>query len=299
MTTTQVNQQIDTINKGKLDDIEVKEIFFNDNYLIEETDKKLIDVQKVESDVKLLLNNYKSNEYLQYNKLLNKIPKIFGKKTFNIEYKKESIKIHKIKKDGESSLVHNIVKPIISNIINFEGELHNINYQRSTLKKSYVEYITDENVSLADKNKFIKDKNTFIELLEKYYTHKNYYMIVNNLVGSENYTTISISSYLPFINTKTEYDNQLFFSQYKINPEVIEEINENKIKSLDNFNNIRENLSINNDNELREIIKQYLNKDDKEVVNKINKVIKEQDEDINYIVERLPKIEQELHKYLE
>jgi hypothetical protein len=299
MTTTQVNQQIDTINKGKLDNIEVKEIFFNDNYLIEETDKKLIDVQKVESDVKQLLNNYKSNEYHQYNKLLNKIPKIFGKKTFKIEYKKESIKIYKIKKDGESTLIHNIVKPIISNIINFENELHNINYQRTSLKKTYVEHVTGENVSLADKNKFIKDKNTFIELLEKFYTHKNYHMIVNNLVGSENYTTISISSYLPFINTKTEYDNQLFFSQYKINPEVIEEINENKIKSLNNFNNIRENLSLNNDKELKEIIKQYLNKDDKEVVNKINKVIKEQDEDINYIVERLPKIEQELHKYLE
>ena len=278
---------------------ETKQLFFHDEYLIENTDKKLIDIEKVENNVRRMINNYKSTEYNKYVKLLFKLPKIFGKKTFKIEYKKESIKVHKFKKDGDTQLLHNIVKPVINDVMDFESSLHSINHSRKLLKNKYLEYITEDNVSLADKNKFIKDKSSFIELLEDYYSQKNYYMIINNLVGSDNYTNISISNYQPFMNSKGEYDNQLFVSQYKINPEVIDEINEIKIKSLDKFNNIKENIKLNNKKELNEIIKSYLNKEDSEINKKINRVIKEQNEEILYVVDRLPKIDSDLFKYLE
>ena len=299
-TNIQNNQNIDNVTN---DDSKLmkskKNIFFHDEYLIEETDKKLIDVEKVENNVRRMINNYKSSEYNNYNKILNKLPKIFGKKTYKIEYKKESIKVHKFKKDGDTQLLHNIVKPIINNIMDFENTLHSINHSRKLLKNKYLELITEDNVSLADKNKFTKDKLSFIELLEDYYSQKNYYMMINNLVGSDNYTNISISNYQPFINSKGDYDNQLFMSQYKINPEVIEEINEIKINSLNKFNNIKENMQLNNNKELKEIIKNYLNKEDSEINKKINQVIKEQNEEILYVVDKLPKIDPDLDKYLE
>jgi hypothetical protein len=305
MTTIEGNPSIKNSNSVNIEhietseNIEIKQLFFHDEYLIEETDKKLIDVDKVENNVRRMIDNYKSTEYANYNKILNKLPKIFGKKTFKIEYKRESIKVHKFKKDGDTQLLHNIVKPVINDIIDFEEKLHNINHSRKVLKNKYLEYITEDNISLADKNKFIKDKTSFIELLENYYTHKNYYMIINNLVGSNNYTNISISNYQPFINSKGEYDNQLYVSQYKINPEVIEEINENKIKSLDKFNDIKENIELNNKKELNDLIKKYLDKEDTEINKKINQVIKEQNEEILYIIDRLPKIDSDLNKYLE
>jgi hypothetical protein len=296
---TTIEENPPNTNNTDTEEVEIKQIFFHDEYLIENTDKKLIDVEKVENNVRNMINNYKSKEYTNYIKILNKLPKIFGKKTFKIEYKKESIKVYKFKKDSDTQLLHNIVKPTIVDVMNFESSLHHINHTRNMLKNSYLEYITEDNVSLADKNKFIKDKADFINLLEDYYTQKNYYMVINNLVGSEKYTNISISNYQPFMNSKGEYDNQLFVSQYKINPEVIEEINENKIKSLDKFNNIRENIQLNNQKELNELIKVYLDKEDNYINKKINKVIKEQNEEILYIIDRLPKIDSNLDKYLE
>jgi hypothetical protein len=299
MTTIEGNQSIENSNSENSENSETKQLFFHDEYLIEETDKKLIDVEKVENNVRRMINNYKSSEYNNYNKILNKLPKIFGKKTFKIEFKRESIKVHKFKKDGDTQLLHNIVKPVIKDIIDFEENLHTINHSRRVLKNKYLEYITEDNVSLADKNKFIKDKTSFIELLENYYTHKNYYMIINNLVGSEKYTNISISNYQPFMNSKGEYDNQLFMAQYKISPEVIEEINENKMKSLDKFNNIKENMQLNDKKELNDLIKSYLDKEDSNINKQINQVIKEQNEEILYVIDRLPKIDSDLNKYLE
>jgi hypothetical protein len=281
------------------EDVEIKHIFFHDEYLIEDTDIKLIDIEKVENNVRKMLDNYKSTEYNNYNKILHKLPKIFGKKTYKIEYKRESIKVYKFKKDGDTLLLHNIVKPIINDMIDFESTLHHIKHRRNLLKNDYLEFITEDNVSLADKNKFIKDKTSFINLLEDYYSQKNYYMLINNLVGSENFTNISISNYQPFMNNKGEYDNQLFVSQYKINPEVINEINETKIESLDKFNNIKENMKLDNKKELNELIKSYLDREDKDITKKINKVIKEQNEEIVYIIDRLPKIDSDLNKYLE
>ena len=296
---TTIEKNTPNKNNTNSEEVETKHIFFHDEYLIEDTDKKLIDVEKVENNVRKMLNNYKSTEYTNYNKILHKLPKIFGKKTYKIEYKRESIKVYKFKKDGDTELLHNIVKPIINDIIDFESSLHHINHKRNLLKNDYLEFITEDNVSLADKNKFIKDKTSFINLLEDYYSQKNYYMIINNLVGSENFTNISISNYQPFMNNKGEYDNQLFVSQYKINPEVINEINETKIDSLDKFNNIKENMQLNNKKELNELIKSYLDREDKDITKKINKVIKEQNEEIAYIIDRLPKIDSDLNKYLE
>lgn len=300
-TNIQNNQNIDNVtnNDSNSNKEEVKHIFFHDEYLLEDTDKKLIDVESVESQVKKMLNNYSSEEYKNYNIILDKIPKIFGKKSFVIDYKKESIKIYKLKKDGDKELIHNIIKPDIQDIIDFESTVHDINHSRDKLKKAYLEYITEDNVSLADKNKFVKDKKSFIELLETYYTHKNYHMIINNLLGSEKFQNISISNYLPFLKSNGEYDNKLFFSQYKINPEVIEEINQSKIKNLDVFNNIKENIQLNNKKELHELIKSYLNKEDSEINKKINKVIKEQNEEILHVINRIPKIDSNLNKYLD
>lgn len=300
-TNIQNNQNIDNVtnNDSNSNKEEVKHIFFHDEYLLEDTDKKLIDVESVESQVKKMLDNYSSEEYKNYNIILDKIPKIFGKKSFVIDYKKESIKIYKVKKDGDKELIHNIIKPVIQDIIDFKHTIYDINYSRDKLKKEYLEYITEDNVSLADKNKFIKDKKSFIELLETYYTHKNYYMIINNLLGSEKFKNISISNYLPFLKSNGEYDNKLFFSQYKINPEVIEEINQYKIKNLDVFNNIKENMQLNNKKELHELIKSYLNKEDSEINKKINKVIKEQNEEILYTINRIPKIDSSLNKYID
>lgn len=297
-TTVQKQDNMDNIDNKEMN-IDTKQVFFHDEYLLEDSDKKLINIETVESEVEKMLNNYKSKEYADYNSILNKLPKIFGKKSFGIEFKKESIKVYKIKKDGDKELIHNIIKPIIKDIIDFKHSIHEINHTREKLKKEYLEYITEDNVSLSDKNKFTKDKNNFINLLETYYINKNYYMIINNLLGSENFQNISISNYLPFLNTNGEYDNKLFFSQYKINPEVIEEINQNKIKSLDNFNNIKVNMELNNDKELQSIIKSYLNKEDKEINKKINQVVKEQNEEILYLIDRLPKLDTNLVKYLD
>ena len=215
-------------------ELESKQVYFNDEYLIEDTDKKLINVEHVEKKVDELISNYKSDSYNNYNKLLHKIPKVFGKKGFIIEYKNESIKIYKVKKD-DKKLIHNIVKPKINELLDFNDELLSIRHTRNQLKTQYLDYIKKENVSLTDKNKFTKDKNNLIEKLENYYIQKNYYMIINNLVGSDNFNNISIGSYLPYLNSKAEYDSKLFFSHYKINPEIIDELNQNKISSLDNI----------------------------------------------------------------
>ena len=78
-------------------------------------------------------------------------------------------------------------------------------------------------------------------------------------------------------------------SQYKISPEVIEEINENKMKSLDKFNHIKENMQLNNKKELNDLIKSYLDKEDSNINKQINQVIKEQNEEILYVIDKTTK----------
>jgi hypothetical protein len=58
-------------------------------------------------------------------------------------------------------------------------------------------------------------------------------------------------------------------------------------------------MQLNNKKELNELIKNYLNKEDEDIIKKINKVIKEQNDEITYIIDRLPRIDSDLDKYLE
>ena len=47
-------------------------------------------------------------------------------------------------------------------------------------------------------------------------------------------------------------------------------------------------MELNNNKELHELIKSYLKKDNLEINKKVNNVIMEQNEEIKYVVDRLP-----------
>lgn len=284
-----------------------KLIYFDHDKLLDISDNQLIDVTKIEEQVLQNVNNYKSEEYSNYLKILKKIPKIFGKKTYQIEYTKEAILIYKLikknktkddKGDNHREILHKIQKPILSQLPNREQSKLDLEHIRNDLKKQYINYVEQDNVSLTDKSQFIKQKEEFISKLEEYYIDMNYYYSVNNLKENDNDKHISVANYKIFMNEKAEYDNKLFLSHYRINSEIINEINQHKSDNLDKYNSINEQIELENNKELEKTIQEYLNKDDTEITKKLRKVIKQQNNMIDYKITKLPVIDNKLLNYL-
>ena len=284
-----------------------KLIYFDNDNLLDISDNQLIDVTKIEEQVLQNVNNYKSEEYSNYLKILKKIPKIFGKKTYQIEYTKDTILIYKLikknktkddKGDNHREILHKIQKPILLQLPNREQTKLDLEHIRNDLKKQYINYVEQDNVSLTDKSQFIKQKEEFISKLEEYYIDMNYYYSVNNLKENDNDKHISVANYKIFMNEKAEYDNKLFLSHYRINSEIINEINQHKSDNLDKYNLINEQIELENNKELEKTIQEYLNKDDTEITKKLKKVIKQQDNMIDYKITKLPVIDNKLLNYL-
>lgn len=288
-------------------DTEGKIIYFDPDNLLDISDNQLIDITKIEEKVLQNVNNYKSEEYSNYLKILKKIPKIFGKKTYQIEYTKDAILIYKLikknktkddKGDNHREILHKIQKPILSQLPNREQTKLDLEHIRNDLKQQYINYVEQDNVSLTDKSQFMKQKEEFINKLEEYYIDVNYYYSANNLKESNEDKHISVANYKIFMNEKAEYDNKLFLSHYRINSEIINEINQHKSDSLDKYNLINEQIELENNKELEKTIQEYLNKDDTEITKKLKKVIKQQNNMIDYKITKLPVIDTKLLNYL-
>lgn len=278
-----------------------KPLYFNKDYLLEESDEQLVNVEKIEEKVQEYIHHYKSEDFSNYMKLLIKLPKLFGKKNFIIDYSKETINIYRVTKgkgkdkDKDNELLHKIIKPVIEDLPTFNELKLNLNYLRNTLKTQFIDYVSQDNVSVTDKSKFVKQKENFIKELEKYYIYQNYYSTINKQSNNMGGKYISVGNYRTFINDKNEYDNKLFFSHYKINSDIIEHINQNKIEKLDQYHLIKEQIELENQKELEESIEKYLSNDGKNIMKKIQK---QQDNDVDYIVAKLPKLDPKLLNYL-
>jgi hypothetical protein len=281
-------------------------IYFNQDILLDTSDLQLVDVNKIEEKVQHYINNYKSTEFNNYLKILTKIPKIFGKKSYIIEYLSDSIsifKVNKIKdktkdKNRDRELIHKIQKPVLEELPNNDNTILNLNYLRNTLKNQYINYFSQDNVSLSDKSQFVKQKEEFIKELENYYICQNYYAVINNQNNQENDKHISVANYSIFMNEKTEYDNKLFLSHYRINSDIIDQINQLKSDNLEKYNLINEQIDIETNKELEETISNYLKKDDKTVNKQLQNIINQQNNIINYKIIKLPKLDNKLLEYL-
>jgi hypothetical protein len=139
----------------------------------------------------------------------------------------------------------------------------------------------------------------FIKLLEEYYSYTLYHKKINK-ISTLNTTHLIIQSKYNIHNDSNDNDMMssssiLTGESYIINNTIINSINTNNIDKLTQYNDIimqltgKNSKEIKKDTKLIEEIKLYLNKNEKE---KLNKQIEEskshQDTYINYIVSRLP-----------
>ena len=160
-------------------------MFYHDN-ILHKHDEKLIDKEIIDKKVKKLYDNFHSEEYQNYLKILNLIPKKFMKKNYQVKYKGNEIEIYMILKSGQLKELHKIKGPKYVDIIERLDELEKvIVVERKNLLNKYNTLLIADNVLPLDKNQFVEDKKIFMEHLHEYYAYKKFYMDINNLYDIE------------------------------------------------------------------------------------------------------------------
>ena len=307
-------------DKEILDSSDTNDIEYNIDYLIEE-DEKLINVDNVKKQVDTYIDNYNSESMKTYKISFNKLYQKYSNKKYRIKIlpvndKYNSTKIVVFKNDKKESkgkegkednnIVTELIKPHYIyynddkfNLYDFKNKVSNT---RAELLYKYEILVSKINISPEEKTIFEKERNKFVTLLENYYSYTLYHKKINKIVTLNTTQLIIQSKYNIHSDSNDDNSNENMISilsgeTYIINNDIINSINNNNIDKLTQYNNIilqltgKKSKEIKKDTKLIEEIKLYLNKSDKE---KLNKNIEEskthQDTYIDYIVSRLPNV---------
>ena len=290
------NDSDDNINNNYVD------IEYNIDYLVDD-DEKLIDIEKVKSQVDTYIDNYNSDIMKQYKIKFDKLYQKYGNPKYKIQTipvkdKHNSIKIIVRKNDKNETIITEITKPnyiFYDNDSNLYKLKNNISNIRAELLYKYELLVAQLNVSIEDKKEFEKERVEFINLLEEYYIYTLYHKKMNKNITHKKTKLIINSKYN--LEKKDDIISVLSGDTYYIDDTLIDSINNYNIDKLTNYNNIVLQLSgknqkdIKKDTKLIEEMKLYLDKKEKEELNKKLEESKlQQDNYVNYIISRLPTI---------
>lgn len=263
------------------------EILFYKKELLHIQDDKIIDKNLINKTSNELINNYNSDEYENYLKILTMIPKKFIKKNFKVEYLGNKITINQVLKDGKIKELHEIKCPKYCNILEECTKLvDEIKYKRSQLLNNYNSLLLSDSIVPLDKNKFIEKKKDFLDLLHKYYSYRKYYTFINNLNLDDKKKILLYNLIENKNNSNDIIIDLLENNDYYIKNDTINEINIMKLNKLNLYNDILSELKDLGDNkinkELKDKIIDYLNSDNEKEINKLleydinitNKIIK-------------------------
>ena len=194
--------------------------------------------------------------------------------------------------------VKKITKPKYINIETKLDELsQSISSQKQKVDLMYNNLKKELLIRDVDKKKlflnFENEKNILIELMEELETIKLYHISINKInMKTETRNVI--------YQDKNEDDGLLEGKSYKIDLNIINDINTLQGERLDLYNNIISELvkyiekpkGLKNDKNLISMMKEYIQNNDINIINKKTlKIRREQDHYIDYIVYELPKYE--------
>ncbi len=135
------------------------DLMFYHDYGLHKHDERLIDKEIVEAKAKKLYDNFYSEEYQNYLRVLNIIPKRFMKKTYKVKYEGNDIEIYILPKTGQPKELHKITGPNYVNILERLDELEKSIYVgRKNLLDKYNELLLSDNVLPLEKNQFVDEK---------------------------------------------------------------------------------------------------------------------------------------------
>ena len=290
-------------------------------------DEELINSERVLNQVRIYIDNYRSEEYKNYKKNLTALYQKYSNKRYIIENLDNVITVFKYntpdkkaQDKGQDKNKANKGKKDIKDIkdsrgkdrkygdivmelkqpeyiyINSSGYFDNmqaeISNSRTDLQFHYQKLINKFEVKPEEKAEFEKARKKFIEQLETYYIQSIYYTRING-IDLNNKINITILENLEYRKESTEVHDVLEGAIYKIDKKLVEEINMENSNKLNQYNElvakIQATKDIKNNKKLIEEIKTYL---DRSNINKLDKQIKDiakhQHNYINYIVATKP-----------
>ena len=262
----------------------------NDEYLNTISNNPLINKQKIISKVEHYINNYQSEDYQNYKngKLTNKIYQRINKR-YNMIKGNDTIELFDRKTDKVIVKIKEpkyiIVSKSLEDLRESENILkHDLDIEYNELKNNIN---NRENKSIKLKVKeFEEMKNEYIQILENIEIYKLYYLMINkiNVNETENIKKSIITEHFGSdtqLIEKKSYNipNELIDNHYILQGEKIDKYNE--LKQLMNNNKF-------NKDDIKKFI-EFNKKISSEYNNNIEKYINN-DNKINYIVAKLPKI---------
>ena len=301
----------DNINEDTIDEDTIeKDIIDKDGSIVDtdtidflhEDDNKLIDSDKVTSQVDIYIKNYNSDIMKEYKTTFNKLYQKYSNKKYLIKNvllkdKYNNIKIVVIQ-NKDKKIIKEIIKPKYiyyddnNNLYTLKNKISN---EREELLFNYKLLLLQIEVSQEDKLEFEKKRNNFINLLEEYYSYTLYHKKINK-ISQINKSTLTLYSFL-LIEDNDMYKTLLSGANYNIDTSIINDININNSDKLTQYNNIilqligKHQEDIKKDTKLVEEIKLYLNNKNKiDLLKKIKDTKTLQDNYINYIISKLPVI---------
>lgn len=276
----QINENINDENKQEeIPNMTLENFYINE--MLHKDDEKIIDRENIEKIVNNWYNNYYSEEYNNYLKVLDIIPKKFSKKIYETRYLGNKIIIYKLLQNKAKEIISTITIPKYVNVNEEADKLKNeLKLLRENLLIKYKSLLFSDNVNMKDKNDFINDKDNLVNKLEKYYQFKKYYLMINN---------INLNGKINIQLNEIE-NEKLITNNYYIDQNLIHLINQNKTNKLNEFNEILLKLNYNEKIE-KEDFEIYLNNDlDKEYTSKLGIEIANTNKYIDFAIIELPKI---------
>ena len=261
----------------------------------------IIDNDKIIKKVREYMENYNSEQYKQYKIELNNLYQKLGKRFYTIQKKNTVYLIKNVNKDynikiadtQEKNLkyVKKITHPLLLHIPTRQNELKDL----IATKKNIVDNLFNEiKLDVVNRNENIKDfdkhKAEYTDLLEEKEIINLYYLIINK-INTEDET-------VDVIYQEKQEDGNLEGKVYKINQNIITDINKIQGDRLEKYNIIMDELlskyvdkpnELKEDTELMDNITTYLKNEDMKLINKETvQIRKKQDKYIDFIITKLP-----------
>jgi hypothetical protein len=312
---TEDKQQVDEVTISNTSELGLKndnEVFSGgaDNSLkfLYPEDDQLINLDSIKQKVNEYVTNYHSATYTNYKKTFNQVYQKYSKKNYIILNTNDKITVYKtisskeklktILPVGDKIFELNKPKYIHYSYEVFEQMKRDISNSRQILKQEYDNLVTKIDIQQEDKNVFDKHKEKYIKNLEKYYTYISYHNTINNITDT-NIETILNQELVEVLQDNQDTKKALLeYESYKINKNLINDINKINSDRLNSYNDIINMIQIlpngkkdPRTTELKNKIKSYLDK--KELDNylkSLNTEIKHQQNYIYYIVDQLPAV---------
>ena len=260
-------------------------------------DHPLINKDNVIKRVKLLIQNYFSKEYQDYKNgfMTKKIYSKLNKKT-RIVREKGFIYLKKIKDEDTKSYLFKIKQPTYLYLKDENKKVDDdIKNQKYELDNIFKKLQKTSKRSESEINLFESYKKNYIKLLEDKEVLNLYYITINK-ISNENIKKISYS----MKDIDIDKNINLFIKKsFSFDIEEINDLNNLQITKLNEYNDIIQNLNDNKNkinNQIKEYIEKYdvfnqnINNELKNKLKNINKLVNNQSDYIDYIVENIPKM---------